>query len=223
MKYSGLMLESRPCLAEPSATVLLDYSRRHSNGAFAADGKPDWIRLNSGLWVTRFNGSDATVSFTDSAYLNSILTGNFSVCFWTYFNQLSSGSQQLVRKRDGANGASIYHDGNTYLSFATGNGSSTYSSANNTLAAGVWQFWAFIYIASGNFYVTIYLNAVDVTTAHQNHPLPTFPGSTLYLGSNNGASGWFNGDMALPRIYNCALTSTQITAMFQNERTWFGV
>ena len=224
MKNSGLLLDSRPALVEPSATYLLDSSRRQANGAFAATDKPDWVRLPSGLWIMRFNGTDATVSFTDSAYLNSFLTGSFTFCVWLYFNAIGSGSQQIFRKRDGPNGFSLYHDSTTYLSGATGNGStSVYSSTYHLTTNFIWQLWTITYVASGSFYITFYANCVDKTTSHQTHALSAFPGSTLYLGSNNGASGFFNGDMALPRLFNYALTIAQIRSIFENERRWFGL
>jgi hypothetical protein len=225
MKYSALMLDSRPSLdVEPSATLLLDSSRRHANGTFVGSGKPDWIRLPSGLWVMRFNGSDASISFTDSAYFDSILIGSFSFCSWLNFPQLSATSMSIFRKRSGANGYAFYHDSSAYISLVTGNGSaSAFTAATTALKAGIWQFWLITLIKISPFYAYIYCNGVDVTSSHGAHASIAIPNLALYLGSTQGSASFFRGDMALPRIWNRALSTTEILAIFNNERAWFGV
>jgi len=225
MKYSGLMLDSRPSLlVEPSATLLLDSSRRHANGSFAGSGDPDWIRLPSGLWAMRFNGTSSSISFTDSAYFDSILTGSFSFCAWLKLPNLSASSMSIFRKRNGANGFCMYHDSSAYINFVTGNGSvSAFTASYTAIKAGIWQFWLITYINTSPFYAYIYCNGVDVTSSHQAHPSIAIPNLGLYLGSTQGAASFFCGDMALPRIWSRTLSTTEIFAIFNNERAWFGV
>lgn len=51
-------------LAEPPTTVVEDISRWKNDGSMT-NGKPDLVRLASGLWVWSFNGSDAVIDVGD--------------------------------------------------------------------------------------------------------------------------------------------------------------
>jgi len=51
-------------LVEPPTTVVEDISRWKNDGSMT-NGKPDLVRLASGLWVWSFNGSDAVIDVGD--------------------------------------------------------------------------------------------------------------------------------------------------------------
>ena len=221
-KSSSLILAEKPFVGSGTPpAAFYDASRFKHNGIFTDLPR---VQLPSLLQIMRFNGTSSSISFTDSPYMDSILSGDFTFCAWLKLPNFSASSMSIFRKRNGANGFCMYHDSSAYINFVSGNGStSTYTACYSTLKTGLWQFWLITRINTSPFYVYIYCNGVDVTSNHQAHASIAIPNLGLYIGSTQGAASFFCGDMALPKIWSRALSTTEIFAIFNNERAWFGV
>lgn len=66
MSVKGYAFKSRDYIGsvQPPATVLEDVSSRPHNGSMTT-AKPDLIQLPTGIWIFRYNGSDAVVDVGD--------------------------------------------------------------------------------------------------------------------------------------------------------------
>jgi len=108
--------------------------------------------------------------------------------------------------------------------------------ANNALlqpGSGDWTMEAWVYqTVSGTDVVlgkanTIqtYVNGTSVGTV--SHSLASLLNTTnpLYIGSYNGGeySQWFNGRIGITRLYNTALTSSQVLQNFNADKTKYGL
>jgi hypothetical protein len=70
-----------------------------------------------------------------------------------------------------------------------------------------------------------FINGTTIGTV--NHSLSSILNTTnnLYLGSYNGGeyNQWFNGRIGVTRLYNAALTSTQVLQNFNADRSKYGL
>ena len=222
MKSTGYVLKPRDYIgsAEPPATVLEDESRFGNDGAFLGDGEPDWIRLPSGLWVLRYDGSDDII---DCGTALSLSPAKITTMAWI---KTSRASQDILHRYVGAGDQRAYDlfiDG-TKLYLAANpdgeSGSETLIASDTAVNGNVWTYVTATSDGSNlNLYVNGVVDATPVAFANDIHPST----GTLYIGKANYTGVEYLGDMALPKIRNYAMLGDSIAAIFQAERHWFGV
>ena len=173
-----------------------------------------------------FNGSNSQVTITDNALLEPG-SSNWTMEAWFKTN-ITSGSQVVLGKFSGGGGNEVSYSiriGGSNLFCQIGNGlgstlNTHYSNSTNyTITAGTWYQVVYVYSNSGDTLKT-YINGSLVSSVASTIGNLLNNSANLYLGSfNNGQfSQWFNGQMGIVRIYNSALSDSDVSKNFEADR-----
>jgi len=184
-------------------TTAIDRSSFGNNGTITGTTKTIG-KLGQAL---SFNGTSNYVSIPDSSLWTwNPGTETRSVTAWVMFTSLS-GSPVIL----GDNGSDWYHFGYytslDVLSFYDGN--ATYIGSNASLSVGTWYFLSWV-INSGTTY--FYKDGSSLGSDGPVANVSRDP-SGLAIGSTNGGS-FFSGQVDDVRIYNRALSATEIASMY---------
>lgn len=236
MLSRGIVLDSEVSVdIEPSPTTLYDRSRFKNDGTFFAAGKPDWVRLPSGLWVMDFNGIDAEVTIPDSPEL-SFGDGSsdrpFSIMAWVKFDTVAYVKRlfskvtvwavdpeyifQLVPASDLYCGCYDMHSDQRIVR----------TCSSLTTLVDTWYQIVMTYDGSGT--IKIYRNASQIDDTSDDagaYVAMHDTTSNLRIAEDLVADSdhWLDGSLVLVRIYNRALSAGKILQLFNAERHWFGV
>jgi len=224
-KASGLVADyaHQPGLTEPSATQLWDYSRWKNHGTFKADGKPDWVKLPSGLWVMDFDG-DSRITAVNHASLN--LTGNITLIAWVRIDGGAGTYRPIVDKgcfsQDKAYVLWVHIDNKIWFKTIRDVPGITYS--NDTVTEG--QCYLVIGTSKSGEQ-KLYINGVLQAAEGTATGLITTTTTALYFGAAVAREYYHNGLLAPPRISSGVLGATKLGtgdgSIFKAERWWFGV
>ena len=173
-----------------------------------------------------FNGSNSQVTITDNALLEPG-SSNWTMEAWFKTN-ITSGSQVVLGKFSGGGGNEVSYSiriGGSNLFCQIGNGLGSgenvhYSNSTNyTITAGTWYQVVYVYSNSGDTLKT-YINGSLISSVASTIGNLLNNSANLYLGSfNNGQfSQWFNGQMGIVRIYNSALSDSDVSKNFEADR-----
>ena len=178
-----------------------------------------------------YNGSSSQVSIADNALLEPG-SGSWTMEVWV--NQSVSGNDVVLGKFDNG-GASIdvsYSIRTTgtayYAQIGSGSGSGSTLFVNSTSYTGTLNTWyQLVYVFKNGATKTLETFVNGVSIGSVNHSLPSILNSTnpLYLGSYNGGefSQWFDGKIGITRLYNSALTSSQVLQNFDADKAKYGI
>jgi hypothetical protein len=174
-----------------------------------------------------FNGSNSQVTITDSTLLEPG-SGDWTIEVWV--NQtVSTGSQVVLGKFDpgGASQDVSYAvrviNGSARVDF--GNGVSALSTTTYALTTGTWYQLTYVFNNVANNNVITYVNGVEQSTNAHSFSSVLNTSANLYLGSyNNGEyAQWFNGKIGITRIYNSALSYSQILQNYNANAEIYGL
>ena len=174
-----------------------------------------------------YNGSTSQVSIPDNALLEPG-SGDWTMEVWV--NQtVATGSQVILGKFDNGGGsqdvcyAVRVINGSVRADF--GNGTTAMSTANYALPTGTWTQLVYVFNNVANNNVITYVNGVQQATTTHSFASILNTANNLYLGSYNGGeySQWFNGRIGVTRLYNAALTSSQVLQNFNADRGTYGI
>ena len=217
MKSTGLVLDPEVSVdVEPGVVTLYDRSRFRNNGVMT---DVTWVRRPSGLWVMEFN--DAS-SFVDCGHDASFNLQHLTLEAWVVNAEgLSVNSQHILVKKTGYVshfGYMIYlESGGVY--FNLGDGGSHRETYVGPLAWDVTA-WYHIVLTFDNARFYVYRNGV-----HQGDRALAFTivhdATDFYIGRMAGV--WYNGQIAMARVYNYPLTPGQVLQRFEATRRLFGV
>ena len=87
--------------------------------------------------------------------------------------------------------------------------SATLTSAASLVQAGKWQLAVATFVASGT--QRLYLNEEEVASASASTAWPD--GTSQHIGSNDGAVGWFDGEIAWAAAFDVALSQDDVIAL----------
>lgn len=200
-----------------------DLSKAHHT--FTLTGGLTWTALPSGLVYLVFDGATGYLQCpaADSVDLNFTVE-DFTIVAWIN-NALLGGAQIII------NQGAVDVDGWEFFLFGTTLSLRTNQAAAHTdisavaaLTASIWQLVGVTrHGATGQFFV----NGLAVTTtlgAGLTDAVSCAGGNKLLIGvQNNEATNLFDGSMSRPRVWNRALSMSQMAEIFQNERHWYGV
>jgi hypothetical protein len=213
-KDSGMVFNSRPHWGRtsPQSAVLQDMSRFKNDGTTSG---VTWVQLSSGLWVISCDGSDYIDCGTNASVYPLVLTFSLwispsSVPFAGYPRAFTNASD------GGLNGFGINgSNGNSYVDIYFATGSTGYGNASTALVANAWYFIAGTF--DGTNYVIYQNNTIRGTAAGG---IAKDAANHLYIGRAQSGSTW-NGRIALPKLWNYALTAAQIRDIYDAERNLF--
>ncbi len=178
-----------------------------------------------------FNGSSSTVLVSDNSLLEPG-TGDFSVEVWVNYSVIAGGSRCVLSKTDGPNsgewgyGIRTNSSGLTYME--VGNGTTTLNSPTYTVTTNTWYQIVGVFTNVASNSIALYVNGVSQGTS-TSHSFTSVKNTThnISIGSfdNNigGYGQWFNGKMGIVRIYNSALSASDISKNFEENRDIYGI
>ncbi|MFL0352443.1 HYR domain-containing protein, partial [Xanthomarina sp. GH4-25] len=157
-----------------------------------------------------FDGTDDNISF-NNAYN---LSGSFSIEAWIKPNEINANIQTILSKRNANNLATGYD------LRLVGNTISFHANGSNISATGITDSrWYHIAVTYNGTQYKLYVDGIDMNT--RTGPSPTTNTFTTLLGAmsrvNNTPTNYFKGWMDEVRIWNRALTATQIREMMNQE------
>jgi hypothetical protein len=216
-RSSGCVLSARAYTGNsvPPAS-LEDCSRFNNSGVFTAITQS---RLASGLWVMGFNGGSYVACGTG---LSTRFNKSFSLCVWINPTALAGDNRILccstIAIPDGWM-FNVLANGTLYLQTLQTGVSQTTSSSAGTVTTNNWVFATGVRVTTLAY---LYKNGVNLsTTTTANHLDPQLSAQQLMIGADGTASWRFNGQMALPRIYNYALSAFEVRSIYNRESLWF--
>ena len=178
-----------------------------------------------------FNGSSSTITVSDNSLLEPG-TGDFSVEVWVNYSVIAGSSRCVLSKTDGPNSADWGYgirtnsSGLTYME--VGNGTTTLNSPTYTVTTNTWYQIVGVFTNVASNSIALYVNGVNQGTSTP-HSFVSVKNTThaLSIGSfdnNIGGHGqWFNGKLGIVRIYNSALSASDVSKNFEANRGLYGI
>lgn len=201
------------------------YDRSHYGNVGTIVGAA-WQRLPSGLWCLNFDGNDDYVDCGNAASLTNI-SGQLTFMAWIKASTSWINYKSLVGKWESGDLAWIVHQCNGgLLRFAvsadgTTNNWSRWDTPTGEFALDTYYQIAVTFLAGEGY---VYKNGTDlgitpvvVGTVDHIHTAS----SATKIGSHQTC--YFKGVIALPRVYNRALSALEIQNHFNDEKHLFGV
>lgn len=182
-----------------------------------------------------YNGANSQVSIADNALLEPG-SGSWTMEVWA--NQAASGNDVVLGKFDPGGSAndvsySIRTTGTTYyaqLGSGTGSGGGPTGTlyVNSTSYSGTVNTWyQLVYVFKNGATKTLetFVNGSSIGSVNHNLASILNTSANLYLGSyNNGEfPQWFDGKIGIVRLYNTALTSSQVLQNYNTNKATYGL
>ncbi len=173
-----------------------------------------------------FNGSSSTLSVGDNSLLEPT-TGDFTVEVWVNYSVIAGSSRCVISKTNGGltadwgYGIRTNSAGLTYME--VGNGTTTLNSPSYTVTTNTWYQIVGVFTNVSSNSIALYVNGVSQGTP-TNHSFTSVKDTThsLSIGSfdNNigGFGQWFDGKIGIVRIYNSALSASDVSKNFEANR-----
>ena len=114
---------------------------------------------------------------------------------------------------------SIFTDNGKLRGFIASSPSAS-SISNEDITVGEWQHVAMTFDYNGDKKIRLYINGDEVTYSTQTAMGGSYVSSYGYkftIGSNRGTDRWFDGIIDEVKIYNKALSPTEIDNIYQSE------
>jgi hypothetical protein len=200
---------------DATGTKATDFSGNGSIGTLTnMDASTDWVVGKRGKALD-FDGSDDYVSAVNSTSITSAQT---SVSLWVKVAAYPQANPRLIEIQDGSSSAQIIRDG-TSGQWVTKH-SQFQSGFNGTQwgvpVVGTWQHIVVVWDSVGNT-TQFYLNGVAQDgTANGNIGIGN-QANAVYIGSRSdlNATTFFDGIIDEVRIYNRALSLSEVSALYQ--------
>jgi hypothetical protein len=189
-----------------------DISRGGNNGTLV--NGPTFNSANGGSIV--FDGTNDYASILDSSTLN--FTTGFSCDFWVYSN--SGGSPMFIHQQSGSTfgGFEIYSNSSNNILFNKN------ASVNLVISSAsfIRNAWTYVACTANGTTANIYVNSTNIGSA--SAPLPDNVDGILRIGDWIGSSGYqLNGKMSIMKLYNRALSATEVLQNYNATKTRFGL
>lgn len=220
---TGLVLDPETYFGSsitPDDTTWKDESGNGNDGTLTT-GTGGWVQLPSGLWVYNFDGAATKMVIPSSSSLN--ITGDLTILTWLYLKDAYGVGSDLFTiidrnwDEDPRTSYSLYLRGITgdlrLLRSAGGIDNSTKTS----WAAG----WHFIAVSSSSVSEFMFINGVTDGTGVGGSD--TGFATDAYVGSTITEAHYLNGYLSALRVYNRALSSTELITIYNMERYLYGV
>jgi len=172
----------------------MSWAQGKVGGAVSFDGADDYVNLGS---LDNLSGNSETVSFWQNAYSRND--------FGSSVDSSLGGSEATIRFNIG-----YYYSVSPHFSVFIGNGSSAQSfSFYNTIPLGTWEHYIVVLDGSN---LKVFLNGTQLSST-ENVAITLAQG--IYgIAKGSGGAGFFNGLIDDVRIYDRALSVSEIKAIY---------
>jgi len=178
-----------------------------------------------------YNGANSQIAITDNASLEPG-SGNWTMEAWV--NQNATGNDVVIGKFDPGGlsqdvSYSIRTTSSTYYSqWGSGSGSGASLYINSTNHVGTVNTWyQLVYVFKNGVTKTLETFVNGASIGSVSHSLSSIlnTSANLYIGSyNNGEyAQYFDGKIGVTRLYNTALTSTEVLRNYNADRNKYGL
>ena len=178
-----------------------------------------------------FNGSSSTITVSDNSLLEPG-TGDLTVEVWINHSVITGSSRCVLSKTDGGLAAEwgygIRTDNSSRVYMEVGNGTTSITSPKYTVTTNTWYQIVGVFTNVSSNLISLYVNGVSQGTP-TSHSFTSVRNTThaLSIGSfdnNIGNFGqWFNGKLGIVRIYNSALSASDVSKNFEANRGIYGI
>lgn len=192
-----------------SGTTAYDRSGQGNNGTLTGGPTPIIGKVGQAL---SFDGSDDRVAAGTDSSLN--LTGSFTISTWIYPEGFGGGSLgRIVDKGGVTEGYYIsLDDSSNNVKYASQSGA--FWSSANSVTLNTWQLVSVVFDGTN---VIIYVNGVSKGTDTIGAPTSS-PSNIFTIGNRSTSDRAFDGFIDEVRIYNRALTTAEITDLYNQGR-----
>ena len=211
---------SNPSSYSGSGTVINDLSGNGLNGTMSN------ITFTSPYFT--FNGTSSQISVADNVLLEPG-SGDWSIEFWVNHSVIAGASRILIAKTDGGSSADWGYglrtvaNSNTFIE--VGNGTTSIASPVTGLSINTWYQVVGVWTNVASNSIALYINGNLIGS--NSHSFTSIKNTTspLYLGSFNGGQfpQWLNGRMGVVRMYNSALTTSQVLQNYNADKSKYGL
>jgi hypothetical protein len=170
---------------------------RVADNSLLEPGSGDWTME---VWVNQsVLGNDVVLGKFDNGGLSIDVSYSIRTTNTTYYGQLGSGS--------GA-GSTLFVDSTNYV---------------GTIDTWYQIVYVFTNVASNTFQT--FVNGVSIGSVGHSLASILNTANPLYIGSYNGGefAQWFDGKIGIVRLYNAALTSSQVLQNFNADKSKYGL
>lgn len=208
-----------------TGTTWTDLSEKGNNGTLA--NSPTYEIAQSGS--LNFNGSTTQVSVADNASLETGSTNDLTMEVWMYPTSSSTFQVILGKFNNGGNASevsySIRANSSAILFAQLGNGTSVVNSTNYTFTANKWYHVMYVFKRGSTKTLETFINGKSIGSV--NHSFSNLLNSTnnLFIGRYNGGeyAQSYSGKIGIIRLYNRALSTSEITTNFNANRGRYGL
>ena len=176
-----------------------------------------------------YNGTSSQITVTDNALLEPG-SGNWTMEAWVYLSNTGAGPKTILGKFDpGGLAADVSYSmristANAYAQIGDGTGAYV-DSISYTLTINTWTQIVYVWTNITTKTLQTYINGASIGSV--NHTLNSILNtpSNLYIGSYNGGeyAQWMNGRIGITRLYNSALTASQVLQNYNTNRGLYGL
>lgn len=197
----------------PLSNTTNDVSGNSYNGTATAL-TPFFDRFTNNIGAYEFDGTTSSVAVADAAPLR-LGSGSFALNAWVKLYSYSSTASIIMGKRVVGTGNSGWSWGITntgYLNFSNG---LTNTPSNATISTGSWHMVTVSYDYANSQKLSIYIDNVLHGSATGVSNANASTTASLYVGRDNpGGAYFFDGELSDLRIYNRALSVTDVNNLY---------
>jgi hypothetical protein len=214
---------------EGTGTAAADSSGNNNGGTLV--GSPAWVDGFDGK-ALQFNNTDKTVEIASFSGINA--AAEFSVSAWVKVASMGTAATEdgavfstksttdptiIWFNADGAGG---YDPSYTFNVGNTGTASNRINGPSNIVVQNKWQHLVCVFNGASR---KIYLDgALRASSSNGAHTTETFNGKTFQIGRWQGSTNMhFNGLIDEVRVYDIALTDSDVTTIYGNGAGDFGL
>jgi len=175
---------------------------------------------NGGVW--EFDGVDSKIEVT--TFPTQVFNGSCTMEAWVYWDN-DSRSIILGNYNQGTGGHDVNFEkmSDKSLRFYWDRGARNVYTSANVVILNAWQCIAYVRDTAANAFKFYVNGALVATVSDAGSNIPT-TGTTFRIGGDTrDGDPVLNGNLATIRMYNQALTSTEITQNFNAQKSRFGL